>query len=313
MNANNQTYADLLSHIDFEKITKNPNILIAAGFWDKERYEAAKVCYKFMRMIDDLVDDHKVDHKTFTDCEKTAYAEKVNDWIECLQSNSDGAKGLEDMVHTIRKFRIPLYLFHDFARAMIYDINHDGFPTFNAFLNYSEGAAVAPASIFVHLACLNEDLTGYRVPFMDLKSFARPCALFSYIVHIIRDFQKDTHENLNYFAIDMLKENGLTPEDLRKIADGDKVPDSFRRMIKQYCDYALIYKNQTEAIILELSKWLPEKYMLSLRLIYQLYLNVFDRIDIQNSTFSHTELNPAMDEIKDQVTELVTYYNHQAI
>jgi hypothetical protein len=42
--------------IDFEKIVDHPNILIAAHFWDEERYRAAKICYKFMRAIDDLID-----------------------------------------------------------------------------------------------------------------------------------------------------------------------------------------------------------------------------------------------------------------
>ena len=49
---------------------------------------------------------------------------------------------------------------------------------------------------------------------------ARPCALFSYIVHIIRDFQQDQMENLNYFALDVLRKHGLQPADLKAIEPG---------------------------------------------------------------------------------------------
>ena len=35
---------DIFNSIDFEEITDHPNILIAAHFWDEERYEAVKVC-----------------------------------------------------------------------------------------------------------------------------------------------------------------------------------------------------------------------------------------------------------------------------
>ena len=47
----------ILNNIDFENIDKHPNILIAARIWDDDRYHAARVCYKFMRMIDDLIDN----------------------------------------------------------------------------------------------------------------------------------------------------------------------------------------------------------------------------------------------------------------
>lgn len=312
MKEENIPHETLLNQIDFDKISRNPNILIAAGFWDDERYRAAKACYKFMRKIDDLVDNHKTENKSFSDCEKKAFTEQINEWIQCVQSKSKGDADLEEVIDTISTFNIPLYLFHNFTRSMIYDINNDGFPNFNSFLNYADGASVAPASIFVHLACLKDDYSGYRVPYMDLKSFSRPCALFSYLVHIIRDFQKDTLDNLNYFAADILKENGLDTSRLQMIADGEPVPESFRNVIRQYCDYALIYSKRTEETIRQLSGWLPGKYMLSFEVIYKLYMNIFEKIDIENGSFTSNELNPSMDEIKEQVVSLLNKYINQA-
>lgn len=294
-----------LNSINFKNLTKNPNILIAAGFWDEERANAARICYKFMRKIDDLVDDHKVQHKTFNNCEKQAYTEQINEWIECLTNKSTHNPFLEEVAETITRFRIPVYLFHNFSRSMIYDINNDGFPTFNSFLNYAEGASVAPAAIFVHLGCLYDDYSAYRVPFMDLLGYARPCALFSYIVHIIRDFQKDMHENLNYFASDILAENNLSPVILKEIANGKPIPIGFRNMIKIYSDYAAIYKKEIETIINKLSDWLPVNYLLSFIVVYNLYLDIYNKIDIEKGNFNSEELNPSIDEIKRLVFEIV--------
>lgn len=294
-----------LNSINFKNLNKNPNILIAAGFWDEERYKAAKVCYKFMRMIDDLVDDHKAQNETFNKYEKQDFTNKINDWIACLNNRPVNDPFMEEVVDTITRFRIPLYLFHNFSRSMIYDINNDGFPTYNSFLNYAEGASVAPAAIFVHLGCLYDDYSDYRVPFMDLSEYARPCALFSYIVHIIRDFQKDMDDNLNYFATDILEQNGLKPSQLKLIADNHQIPVGFRNMIRTYCNYASIYKKQIENIISNLANWLPVNYLMSFVVVYNLYLDIFNKIDIENGLFTTNELNPSIDDIKSLVFDLV--------
>jgi hypothetical protein len=51
-----EEFIALFESIDFEKIIDHPNILIAANFWDEERYQAARTCYRFMRTLDDLID-----------------------------------------------------------------------------------------------------------------------------------------------------------------------------------------------------------------------------------------------------------------
>ena len=87
-----------------------------------------------------------------------------------------------------------------------------------------DGASVAPASIFVHLCGLREDNGQYLPPLFDVREAAIPCAVFSYLVHIIRDFQKDQFNNLNYFADDILEKNGLHRKDLRRIAEKGDIP-----------------------------------------------------------------------------------------
>jgi hypothetical protein len=55
----NNTYIDFAIDVEFDKILTNPILDIAARFWEKDRYEAFKVCYRSMRVIDDLVDNRK--------------------------------------------------------------------------------------------------------------------------------------------------------------------------------------------------------------------------------------------------------------
>jgi len=135
---------------------------------------------------------------------------------------------------------------------------------------------------------------------------ARPCAIFSYIVHIIRDFQEDQQNNLNYFAINILEKNKLLPSDLKEIANGSPITDSFRKVIREYHELAKKYSEQTLREIELLSGKLDNRYLFSLHVIYHLYQHVFDRIDIENGSFTGEELNPTPKEIREIVLELAS-------
>jgi phytoene synthase len=297
---------NIVDSIAFENIEKHPNILIAARFWDDRRFQAAKVCYRFMRMIDDHIDDRKAKDDMISCMEREALTEKVNNWIECLVMNPDYDPLIKELTNTISAFHIPVSLFHNFAKSMLYDINHSGFETLEDFIDYSEGASVAPASVFVHLCCLSEEGGKYYPSDYDVIEAARPCAIFSYIVHIIRDFQEDQLSNLNYFASDILRKYNLLPSDLKDIASGSPVSQSFREVIREYHALAKHYSEKTLQQIEILSTRLSGRYLFSLHLIYHLYKQVFDRIDIENGTFTKEELNPGPLEIRASVLELAS-------
>lgn len=188
-----------------------------------------------------------------------------------------------------------------FAQSMIYDINHDGFPTLDAFLEYAGGASVAPASIFVHLNGLMRADRHYENPPFNVKWAATPCAIFSYLVHIIRDFQKDQLNNLSYFADDLIIKNGLTRNKMREFAEGKPVNKNFRNLIKYYYSLADEYRLKTYEIIEEIKPMHEPRYQLGLEIIFNLYLMIFERIDIQNGSFTTEELNPLPEETKQRV------------
>lgn len=86
-------------------------------------------------------------------------------------------------------------------------------------------------AIFDHHCGIKSVNSGYEVPVFDIKEAATPCAVFSYIVHIIRDFQKDQHNNLNYFADELLDKHRLNRRQLKLISFGGEIPQGFRERV----------------------------------------------------------------------------------
>lgn len=113
---------ETLEKIDFQKIKDHPNIVIAARFWEDDRYNAAKTIYRFMRHIDDMIDDRKALNGILTCMEKKVYADQVNAWIDCLGMDLTADPFFREVTDTIHRFRIPLHFFYNFARSMVYDI-----------------------------------------------------------------------------------------------------------------------------------------------------------------------------------------------
>lgn len=301
----NESYLALLNKIDFETITDHPNILIAAAFWEEERYMAARICYKYLRMIDDLIDNQKSEHAVLDSDIKTTLSKRVENWLSEVENGLTDDKNNNELLQTIKKFHIPLWTLKEFSTSMMYDINYNGFRTLKDFLTYSQGASVAPASIFVHLNGLTRLNGKYIRPVFNVRDAATPCAIFSYIVHIIRDFRKDQLHHLNYFAEDELQRNGLLPSDLAAIAAGGPIPEGFRNMISNYCKLADTYRQSTLKVIEDIFPLLEPQYRLSLRIIFNLYLMVYERIDSRNGTFSTEELNPTPYEIKQRVYDTI--------
>lgn len=309
-NSNGEQFIDIFKSIDFEKILDHPNILVAANFWDKERFCAAKTCYNFMRKIDDLIDNHKANNRTIDIGEKKEFVADVNEWLKMVIISEDCNPEKVELIKTVERFKIPLWPMEVFAKSMIYDINNDGFPTFDSFLEYAQGASVAPASIFVHLSGLTEKDNQYVTPVFDVMEAATPCAIFSYLVHIIRDFQKDQFNNLNYFADDFALENGLTHRDLNNIAHGSPVTSGFRNMIKKYYEIAGEYREKTVEVIKKIGPLMEPRYRLSLEIIFSLYLMVFEKINIEKGNFTTFELNPSPSETKERVYNTIMNFKY---
>ena len=309
MDSNKEKFLEIFNTIDFPKVIDHPNILIAARFWEEERYHAAKTCYALMRGIDDLIDNYKAANKEIIPDERDGFKLNVKKWIEEIQAPGNGNPVHQEMVKTFQRFRIPLWTMEVFAKSMIYDIDHDGFPTLDTFLDYAGGASVAPASVFVHLTGLTKNEDTFHLPPFDVKEVATPCAIFSYLVHIIRDFQKDQLNNLNYFADDLVEKYGLTRQDLGEIARGRQVNAPFRGLIREYYLLAEKYRMKTLHMLEKVRPMLEPRYQLSLEIIFDLYLMVFERIHPDTGNFTTVELNPTPEETRERVLRKIVEFD----
>jgi phytoene/squalene synthetase len=310
MNSHKELFLEIFNSIDFHQIKDHPNILVAANFWDSDRFTAAKTCYKFMRTIDDLIDNHKAKNKLITAGERQEFISSVKKWLKMILTSEECNPQQAELIEVMEKFRIPVWPMEIFARSMIYDINNDGFPTLQAFLEYTEGASVAPASVFVHLNSISRVAGDYVSPPFDVRWAATPCAFFSYLVHIIRDFQKDQLNNLSYFADDLIERNRLSRKRLREFAEGQPVDSKFLSLMKHYYLLADEYRRKTYNVIREVKPLLEPRYQLSLEIIFNLYLMVFERIDLRNGKFTTEELNPTPEETRERVYRTILEFRN---
>ena len=308
MNAKTTNHIDFTGKLNFEQILTNPILDIGARFWDDERYDAFKICYRSMRVVDDLIDDRKVDGNEFSEIEKRLLAARIMDWIEALDNKTPIDSFQKQFLETLARFQIPVWPWRRFAQSMIYDLNHNGFRSIPIFLEYAEGAAVAPGSVFMHLCGIFKENEHYRPPQFDIRKAARPLARFCYLVHIVRDFQKDQNSGLNYFADDLIAENGLNHTILREIANGGEENPRVRKLMQQYYNFAEDYRSKARHMLAEIRAYLEPRYLLSLEIIYSLYLQIFERIDVQNGRFTTVELIPSPEEIKDRINLTISSF-----
>lgn len=300
---------DFDGDLDFKKILTNPILDIAARFWEKERYEAFRICYRSMRRIDDLVDDAKTASSDIPREEAVRLRGMIFNWLESVNLRLGNDSFQKEFISVRDRFKIPFWPWQRLYRSMVYDLEHDGFRNFRAFVRYAEGAAVAPASVFMHLCGVTLADGRYSAPFYDIRKAARALALFSYLVHIMRDFQKDQLANLSYFADDLLAEQSLTVSDLRAVAEGASVELPFRNLMKRYVCFAGYYRKQARRMIERISPLLTPRYRLSLEIIYGLYLQIFERIDPAGGQFTADELNPSPVQIQSRIGQIVNNFS----
>ncbi len=309
MTSQKLTKLDFLPDVDFDDILTNPILDIAARFWDNDRYDAFRICYRSMRLIDDLVDDRKSSGEKMSATELKQIKQIMREWMEAMRRRDNSDPFRRELIETLDRFKIPFWPWERLYKAMLYDLEIDGFSSLISFLRYSEGAAISPASIFMHLCGIEKTGNSYAMLKYDIRLAARPLALFSYFVHIIRDFQKDQLANLNYFANNLMARHNLTGDNLRSIAEGKPIPSSFRKLMKDYVSITDYYRLKARKVIDSIIPLLQPKYQLSLEIIYNLYSQVFERINVESGSFTETELNPSPGEVKNRIQQIIDNFS----
>jgi phytoene/squalene synthetase len=300
---------DFVSDIPFEEILSNPILDIGARFWDEERYGAFRVTYRSMRILDDFVDNRKASGQPLGRRERFGFEREISKWTKAMVQKKPKNDAQRELLDVLSEFALPLWPWERLVTAMKFDLEHDGFPSLLQFMRYCEGAAIAPASVFMHLCGVTKKEDNYLAPKFDIRTAARPLALFSYFVHIVRDFEKDQKNGLCYFADDLLAKYRLGRDDLKNIADGTEATSDFRQLIAFYHQAADHFRSRARIMLDRLRPELGKRYRLSLEIIYALYYQIFERINPKQGSFSTTALNPTPDEVQTAIIQTVNNFD----
>jgi phytoene/squalene synthetase len=303
------TRLDFLPDLSFDEILASPILDIGARCWETERYEAFKVCYRSMRILDNLVDNRRALGTPVSDNERLQFERMIADFIAALRLKERDDPFAAQLLDVMTRFSIPIWPWQRLAKAMTFDLHHDEFASFIVFLRYCEGAAIAPASVFVHLSGVEKDGERFIVPSFDIRLAARNLAIFSYLVHIIRDIHKDQHAGLNYFSADLLQRNKLAAVILRERVTTGDIDSSVRGLVGDVVQIAHYYRQRARAGLDQLYPTLGDRYALGLEIIYSLYLQILERIDVKVGSFTVDELQPTPEEIKTRLQAIVGQRN----
>ena len=107
MKAQNTNYFDFVPKLASQQVFIKPIMDTAARFWEDERYDAANICYKSMRVIDDLIDDRKAASHSFSEVENQKLTTKVNDWVEAVCSDTRQGSVQKQLEEVTSRFQIP--------------------------------------------------------------------------------------------------------------------------------------------------------------------------------------------------------------
>lgn len=294
---------DFINHIDYKNMLHRPFLYIGASVLEDETYEAFKVCYQSLRVMDDIIDDRRAGQENLPESVKKEISFQLNQMLHAIEHRQPLDSRQSALLEIMDRFQLPVWPWKKFAGSMMYDLENNGYKTLCAYMRYSEGAAIAPGAIYMQL-CLSSNPQNDAKQ-VNLRAAARPLAVFSYLVHIFRDFQEDQNNRINNFAEDVIEKCGATPGMLRKAtADGVVLPE-VRNLMRTYHGFAEYYRQKTRTKLDELAPLLQPRCRLSLELIFSLYHLIYERIDPEHGSFTSTELQPSTPEIHERINTTI--------
>ena len=117
---------------------------------------------------------------------------------------------------------------------------------------------------------------------------------------------------MQYFADNLIENHGLKKNQLAEIADGGAIPDGFRDLIAQYISFMEYYRKKALETNGKLAQYLDLRYQLSLEIIYNLYLQIFEGIDPEHGSFTSAELNPSPEEVEKRIKNTISSFKQRS-
>ncbi len=218
------------------------NLYLTSRFFaDPEKYRAFCAFYAVMRVVDDRVDDLPSRHGLSLQGRQREH-DVLRAWEEAVCTSYEGqsqspdtlvacqhgqaAPLLDAFAMSLGMFPVSRELWNNFFSAMHRDIDRARFDTWRDFLAYSEGASVAPTTIYLFLIASRRAAGDvFRVPEgFDIIACGRHLGVFAYLAHVARDLAADLvtgEEGLLYLTREDMEKFGVTERSLLSdVAEG---------------------------------------------------------------------------------------------
>ncbi len=233
------------------------NLYLTSRFFeDRLKYLGFCGLYALMRVIDDRIDDIP-DRQKLTAADRQREHAIVDAWAEALDAATrTGAASPEQIAacdhieateilsaaaSAMRTFPVPWSLWTNFFAAMHEDIEQARFVSYADFLSYTEGASVAPTSIYLVLIASRRgtdaapDGKPYLLPAeFQIIECGRALGTFAYLGHILRDLAADLatgDRGLLYVAADDLARHGVSEAMLFEDLSRQRARHSVRQLV----------------------------------------------------------------------------------
>lgn len=258
---------------------------------DKDRYRAFCAMYAVMRVIDDRVDQFLAQQRGTSPAPQVL--DEVAGWHvavrSCFSSRGRARPDLSRCNHpfaselvralsqSVVAFPIPLILWEDFFSAMRRDLDGRGFQTFDDFLAYANGAAVAPTTMYLYLitAERREDQAGYTaLPNLDVTRCGRALGRFAYLAHVLRDLRQDLstgREGLCYLSANDMASYDVTMTSLRRDAAAEVASPPLRALVRDLAGRATRFAKEGRRCLATLDGRLGADQAFVLELIVRIY------------------------------------------
>ena len=266
---------------------KNPFLYFVSSFFeDKNKFKAFCSTYASMRILDDYVDSIK-NRAKLNRYEKIFYLKEISKW-ENLITDCYNGKRVEDPIllalsDTFKTFNVSLSPWTNLASAMRWDIENSRFNTFKDFLKYTEGAAIAPATVFTSVLAAQEDGDEYDcfVSVANPYLYSKDLAIFCYLTHILRDVSIDLElgeDGLIYLPLEDLDNYSISKNDLWNFKNSKSINANFKQLMKHQIQRADKFREEGKAMLDKLFIKLDPDCKFIMNLLVSLYERSMDKI-----------------------------------
>ena len=233
---------------------------------------AVHALYGFARYADDILDDLQSDAPV---TERAARLERLA--AKFFDGSDDGSEPvLPAVLHTARRYRIPLNLFDDFLTSMRMDLTVTDYPDRAALNRYMRGSAEV-----IGLQML--PILGTVGPLSEAEPCAEALGQAFQLTNFLRDINEDLERNRVYLPADELAAHGVDRELLMWCHENRRTDPKVRRALEeQHAITRGIYAQAHKGIALLAPQSRP-----CVTAAYTLYSEILDRIEaIDFSVFS---------------------------